>query len=125
MTRSQLIRRQSASRIRTQASIASDLYAAGLALYELLTGELPFESVDQMMEADGKFPMKPSEHKPDLPKGVDEWLQKFCEFDPEERHISAAVARKALDDVILPEARMIRLQRLAVVPQLYLRFRTT
>lgn len=89
----------------TQASIASDLYAIGLILYELLTGELPFESVDQMMEADGKFPMKPSEHKPDLPKGIDEWLQKFCEFDPEKRHASAAIARKALDDLILPEAK--------------------
>ncbi len=89
----------------TQASIASDLYATGLILYELLTGELPFESVDQMMEADGKFPMKPSEHKPDLPKGIDEWLQKFCEFDPEERHASTAIARKALDDLILPEAK--------------------
>jgi serine/threonine protein kinase len=89
----------------TQASIASDLYAIGLILYELLTGELPFESVDQMMEADGKFPMRPSEHKPDLPKGIDEWLQRFCEFDPEERHASAAIARKALDDLILPEAK--------------------
>lgn len=88
-----------------QASIASDLYAAGLILYELLTGELPFESVDQMMEADGKFPIKPSEHKPDLPKGIDDWLQKFCEFDPEERHTSAAIARKGLDDLILPEAK--------------------
>ena len=89
----------------TQASIASDLYAAGLIFYELLTGELPFENVDQMMEVDGKFPMKPSEHKPDLPKGFDEWLQKFCEFDPEERHASAAIARKELDDLILPEAK--------------------
>lgn len=89
----------------TQASIASDLYASGLILYELLTGELPFESIDQMMEADGKFPMKASEHKPDLPKGIDEWLQKFCEFDPEERHVSAAIARKALDDLILPEGK--------------------
>lgn len=89
----------------TQASIASDLYASGLIFYELLTGELPFENVDQMMEADGKFPMKPSEHKPDLPKGIDEWLQKFCEFDPEDRHASAAIARKALDDLILPEAK--------------------
>jgi serine/threonine protein kinase len=88
-----------------QASIASDLYAAGLIFYELLTGELPFENIDQMMEADGKFPMKPSEHKPDLPKGIDDWLQKFCEFDPEERHASAAIARKALDDLILPEAK--------------------
>lgn len=89
----------------TQASIASDLYSIGLIYYELLTGELPFENIDQMMEADGKFPMMPSEHKPDLPKGIDEWLQKFCEFDPEERHISAAIARKALDDLILPEAK--------------------
>jgi len=89
----------------TQASIASDLYAAGLIFYELLTGEMPFESVDEMMEADGKFPMKPSEHKPDLPKGVDEWLQKFCEFDPEDRHASTAVARKGLDDMILPQAK--------------------
>lgn len=89
----------------TQASIASDLYATGLIFYELLTGELPFENVDQMMEADGKFPVQPSAHKPDLPKGIDEWLQKFCEFDPEDRHTSAAVARKALDDLILPEAK--------------------
>lgn len=89
----------------TQASIASDLYAAGLIFYELLTGELPFEGVDQMMEADGKFPIKPSEHRPDLPNGIDDWLQKFCEFDPEDRHISAAVAHKALDDLILPEAK--------------------
>jgi len=89
----------------TQASIASDLYASGLIFYELLTGEMPFENLDHMMEADGKFPMKPSEHKPDLLKDIDEWLQKFCEFDPEERHASAAIARKALDDLILPEAK--------------------
>jgi serine/threonine protein kinase len=88
-----------------EASIASDLYSLGLILYELLTGERAFENVDQMIEADGRFPMKPSEHKLDLPKGIDEWLQKFCEFDPEDRHISAAIARKALDNVILPEAK--------------------
>jgi serine/threonine protein kinase len=89
----------------SQASIASDLYAAGIILYELLTDELPFENIDQMMEADGRFPMQPSELKPDLPAGIDDWLQKFCEFDPEDRHTSAAVARKALDTLILPEAR--------------------
>lgn len=89
----------------TQASIASDIYAVGLIFYELLTGELPFENIDQMMEADGKFLMKPSEHKPDLLTGIDDWIQKFCEFDPEDRHISAAIARKGLDDLILPEAK--------------------
>ena len=89
----------------TQASIASDLYACGLIFYELLTNELPFKNVDEMMDADGKFPMKPSEHKLDLPKGIDEWLQKFCQFDAEERHASAAIARKTLDQLILPEAK--------------------
>lgn len=88
-----------------EASIASDLFSIGLIFYELLTGELPFEDVDQMMEADGRFPMKPSEHNPDLPKGIDEWLQKLCEFDPEDRYTSAAIAQKALDDLILPEGK--------------------
>lgn len=87
----------------TQASIASDLYSAGLIFYELLTGEAPFESTDQMLEADGKFPLKASEHNSDLPIGIDEWLQKFCEFDPEDRHSSAAVADKVLKAIILPE----------------------
>ncbi|MFU1844936.1 protein kinase domain-containing protein, partial [Enterococcus faecium] len=49
-----------------EASIASDLFSAGLVFYELLTGELPYENIDQMIEADGKFPIKPSEHKPDF-----------------------------------------------------------
>ena len=88
-----------------EAGIASDLYSIGLIFYELLTGERPFEDEDQMLEADGKFPIKPSEHKPDLPKDMNPWLQTFCEFDPEDRHISAAIARKALDDLILPEGK--------------------
>ncbi|HOW51498.1 MAG TPA: protein kinase [bacterium] len=105
-----------------KASIASDIYSSGVVFYELLTGELPFESVDQMIEAAGKFPVNPSEHKPDLPKGIDEWIQKFCEFDPEERHTNAAIARKALDDLILPEAKNDSAPDVggpaAVVPQL-------
>jgi serine/threonine protein kinase len=101
----------------TQASIASDLYAAGLIFYELLTGERAFESIDEMMDADGMFPMKPSEHKPDLPKGIDELLQHFCEFDPEDRHPSAAIARKALEDLILPEAKKDSGQDVVVSPQ--------
>jgi len=87
-----------------EASILSDLYSTGLIFYELITGEQAFENIDQMMEADGKFPISPSEAKTDLPKGFDTWLQNFCEFDPEDRHSSAAVARKGLDGIILPEA---------------------
>ena len=88
----------------TQAGIASDLYSAGLIFYELLTGEAPFESADQMLEADGKFPIKASELNSELPVGIDDWLQKFCELDPEDRYSSAAVSGKALETIILPEA---------------------
>jgi serine/threonine protein kinase len=91
--------------IPTEATIASDLYSVGFIFFEMLTGEMPFESIDQMMEADGRFPIMPSEYKPNLPQGFDNWLQTFCEFDPEDRHTSAAVARKALEDLILPEGK--------------------
>ncbi len=87
------------------ANRASDLYAAGLIFYELLTGEQSFESDDQKMEADSRFLIKPSEHKPDLPEGIDEWLQKFCESEPKKRHTRAAIARKDLDALIQPRAK--------------------
>ncbi|MDR2529063.1 MAG: protein kinase, partial [Synergistaceae bacterium] len=86
-----------------QASISSDLYSAGLIFYELLTGERPFENIDQMLETDAKFPIKPSELNKRLPEGFDEWLQLLCEFDPEERHPSAAVALQILHSLVMPE----------------------
>ncbi|SHK89003.1 Serine/threonine protein kinase [Desulfatibacillum alkenivorans DSM 16219] len=89
----------------SEASIAGDLFSAGIVFYELLVGERPFGNVEEMMEADGEFLVQPSEHKPDLPDGFDAWLQRLCEFDPEDRYTSAAVAKKALDDLILPEAK--------------------
>ena len=82
------------------ATPASDIFSAGVVFYELLTGELPFENLGEMMGADGKFPTKPSGHNPDLPGWCDEWLQKFCEYDPKDRHSSAEVALKALADLL-------------------------
>ncbi|KAA1381115.1 hypothetical protein, partial [Escherichia coli] len=34
-----------------------------------------------------------------------EWLQTFCEFDPEDRFASAAIAKKQFEDLILPEGK--------------------
>lgn len=89
----------------SEASVASDLYAAGLVFYELLVGEPAWTSVDDMMDKDGIFPVKPSEQKPELPPAFDGWLQGLCAFDVEDRPSSAAVALIRLNDVIGPDPR--------------------
>ncbi len=84
----------------SQASVASDLYAAGLVFYELLVGEPAWSSVDDMMGKDGVFPMKPSEQQPELPPAFDEWLQGLCAFDAEDRPSSAAVALARFNEIV-------------------------
>jgi serine/threonine protein kinase len=83
-----------------QASVASDLFSAGLVFYELLTGETAFSSPSQVFDQSAIFPVKPSELKPDLPPGLDEWLQKLCAFEPQNRFPSAAAALKVLAQAI-------------------------
>ncbi|WP_254434404.1 NERD domain-containing protein kinase family protein [Dolichospermum sp. UHCC 0352] len=90
----------------SQASIASDLFSAGLVFYELLTGQTAFENT-AFLECDAIFPKKPSSYKPDLPTGMDEWLQKLCAFDPEERLISAAVTLVEFNNIITPKSPVV------------------
>ena len=97
----------------SQASVASDLYSAGLVFYELLVGEPAWTSVDDMMEKDGLFPVKPSEQKPELPPAIDEWLQNLCAFDVEGRPSSAAVALARFNNIVGPDPRA---SGLAAVP---------
>ena len=89
----------------SQASVAADLYAAGLVFYELLVGEPAWTSVDDMMNKDGVFPVKPSELKPDLPASFDDWLQGLCAFDVEDRPASAAIALSRFNAVVGPDPR--------------------
>ena len=89
----------------SQASVAADIYSAGVVLYELLVGEPAWTSVDDMMNKDAVFPVKPSELKPDLPAAFDEWLQSLCAFDIEDRPASAAIALANFNDIVGPDPR--------------------
>ena len=89
----------------SQVSVASDLYGAGLVFYELLVGEPAWESIDDMMDKDAVFPVKPSELKPELLAAFDGWLQGLCAFDIEDRPASAAVALASFNDIVGPDPR--------------------
>jgi serine/threonine protein kinase len=86
----------------SQASVASDLFSAGLVFYELLTGETAFSSPTQIYDTAAIFPVKPTELKPDLPPALNDWLQKLCAFEPHKRFACATDALKALQQAITP-----------------------
>ncbi len=86
----------------SQASVVSDLFSAGLVFYELLTGETAFSSPTQIYDQGAIFPVKPTDLKPDLPSGLDAWLQKLCAFEPQQRFATATDALRELQQVILP-----------------------
>ncbi len=98
------------------ASPGSDIFSAGLVLYELFVGERPFPGATEVFDQGAKFATKPSELRSELPAGFDEWLQRLCTFDPDKRpsaawavaelatilHPSEAAASEAVDE---PEAK--------------------
>lgn len=88
----------------SRASVASDLFSAGLVFYELLTGEQAFTSQTQIYDTSAIFPVRPNELKPDLPTGLDAWLQKLCAFEPRQRYASASEALRELNRLVLPAA---------------------
>ena len=78
------------------ASPSSDVFGAGLVLYELFTGQRPFSSPTELFDQGGVFPIKPSAHRAELAPALDEWLQQLCTFNPDHR-LAAASAIEALD----------------------------
>ncbi len=82
------------------ASPGSDIFSAGLVLYELFVGERPFGGATEIFDHGARFATKPSEIRSELPPGFDEWLQELCTFDPDRRP-SAARALAELDAILL------------------------
>lgn len=66
-----------------------DLYAAGVTLYQLLTGHYPYGEIEPFQHPRFAQPTPPSRYRPDLPGWLDESLLRAVASDPQERFETA------------------------------------
>lgn len=97
------------------ASPQSDLYAAGVTLYELLTRKYPYGEVEPFQRPKFGEPVTPLRYRPDLPQWLEAVLLKGVAREPKERFETAeefllALERGAQRPLALPR-RMPLLQR--------------
>jgi WD40 repeat protein/DNA-binding SARP family transcriptional activator len=84
------------------AMVQSDLYALGVLLYELLTGELPFTGEDpiavitQHLESE---PKPPSELDPEIRPALEALILRLLSKRPTDRPLSAAAVAEVLEAV--------------------------
>jgi serine/threonine-protein kinase len=81
---------------------ASDCYSAGIVLYEMLTGRVPFDGerpVVVAMKQINEPPVPPSTYEPDIPPALEAVVMTALAKRPSERYRSAEEFSAALNDV--------------------------
>jgi serine/threonine-protein kinase len=71
---------------------ASDLYSAGVVLYEMLTGKVPFmgdSAIEIAMKHVNELPAAPSTLRPEIPPDLDQIVLRALAKDPDERYQTA------------------------------------
>ena len=82
-----------------EPSVASDIYATGITMYELLSGRLPFESnsdFNLMQDIMKKKPLQLKTINPNIPNALCQIVMKALEKKPEQRYGSAKEFQQAL-----------------------------
>ena len=79
----------------------TDLYALGVILYRLFTGQLPFEGDDnQVMRAHlHDAPPAPKSLNPELSRSIEHLILKLLAKDPNERYVSAMQVREIFSGI--------------------------
>jgi serine/threonine-protein kinase len=87
----------------TEVDARSDLYSAGMTLYELVTGAPPFKGLSQydlMIAQIQQAPPPPIQVDPNLPQALNDVILRSLEKDPASRFQTAEEFRAALGSVV-------------------------
>ncbi|GAA5346148.1 hypothetical protein PLACP1_23090 [Planifilum fimeticola] len=81
----------------------SDLYSLGIVIYEMVTGELPFDgdsAIGIALKHLQEQAVEPKELRPDLPDSVNRAILKALEKDPDKRFASARAMMQELQYIL-------------------------